>query len=75
MAARAPQCLASDGAYGRLAAALEKLTKEAESLSEYQKLMKKHDTALTQLNKSFDEVQSRLERIAAVKPSNEVLSQ
>ncbi|CAM4371032.1 unnamed protein product [Lepidochelys olivacea] len=63
-----------------MAAALEKLTKEADSLAEHQKLMKKHDIALTQLNKSFDQrvdpvVQSRLERIAAVKPSNEFLSQ
>ncbi|TFK06199.1 glucose-induced degradation protein 8-like protein [Platysternon megacephalum] len=75
MAASAPQGLASDAAYGRMAAALEKLTKEADSLVEHQKLMKKHDVALTQLNKSFDQVQSRLERIAAVKPSNEFLSQ
>ncbi|KAJ1114231.1 hypothetical protein NDU88_002470 [Pleurodeles waltl] len=55
-------------AYDCMAAVFDKVTKEASMLAHYQKQMLEHNLALEKLNASFDEVQSRLERVAAVKP-------
>ncbi|MEE6472454.1 hypothetical protein FKM82_009610 [Ascaphus truei] len=62
-------CRVSLQVYGGMAAALEKLSNEATILAEHQKRIREHNLVLKKLNTNFNQVQSRLERVAAVKPS------
>ncbi|KAL4608559.1 hypothetical protein GN956_G24737 [Arapaima gigas] len=61
--------------YKAVAELLEKLTDEARKLEENQEKLVKHNHTLSTLNKSFNQVQSRLEKVAAVKWSSHLLNQ
>ncbi|KAG8452746.1 hypothetical protein GDO86_004511 [Hymenochirus boettgeri] len=54
--------------YSGLATALERLTNEATILSEHSKKVIEHHLVLKNVNKSFNQVQCRLERVAAIRP-------
>ncbi|GCB70075.1 hypothetical protein scyTo_0008497 [Scyliorhinus torazame] len=61
--------------YERMKGNIEKLTGESSQLAMYQKKMVEHNAVLTRLSQNFNQVQSRLERVAAVKPGSTLLNQ
>ncbi|GCC29941.1 hypothetical protein chiPu_0008385 [Chiloscyllium punctatum] len=69
--------LLSDSAkeYNRMKVNIEKLTEQSSQLAIYQKKMVEHNAVLKNLSQNFNQVQLRLERVAAVKPGITGLNQ
>ncbi|KAJ8412491.1 hypothetical protein AAFF_G00128270 [Aldrovandia affinis] len=60
--------------YKAIAELMGKLIEETNKLEEYQKKMTEHNHALCNLNKSFNQAQDRLERVAAAKCGSGLLN-
>ncbi|KAK6485853.1 hypothetical protein HHUSO_G11756 [Huso huso] len=61
--------------YTAITSLIERLMTETNTLAKYQKHTVRHNAALSQLTKSFNQAQARLEKVAAVKCGSELLNQ
>ncbi|KAG5844661.1 hypothetical protein ANANG_G00164850 [Anguilla anguilla] len=59
--------------YKEIAELLGKLTEETSKLEAHQKKMTEHNHALGNLNRSFNQAQTRLERVAVTKCGSDLL--